>query len=49
MVPEDKVSMYANYQRADNLHAVFGHSHLERDSVIQDLTDRIHKLEEALA
>lgn len=53
MVPEDTVSMYANYKRStesgENLHAVFGHSHLERDVVIKGLLSRIEQLEAAIA
>jgi len=46
----DSVGLYANYERRDaeghrNLHAIYGHMHLERDSYIQKLEARIAELE----
>ena len=53
IVPGDGVLMWANgYQQADiahperpNVHAIFGHPHLERDTVILSMLQRIKELE----
>lgn len=48
MYSGDQVVMWANgHVRNDDLHAVFGHPHLERDGVFRDLVERVGKLEAA--
>lgn len=46
MEVRDPVMMYANYRRSNgDLHAIYGHSHLERDEYVKSLEKRIKVLE----